>query len=623
MLACGGPAEFFEETADSTAEVGVTFDHLGASPVVTVEGMLESRVADYADGSHQYEFLLRDNGTERPLRLHPRRAEKLERLSSGARLRATGHLGAEALAVEATDDVAVTAPAEVMPALEMRKAVVMSVSFTDAAPACTTAAIQDVMYTGARNINGWYEENSFGKVGFSPDVDGNGAPDVVAVNIAATAAGACSPDSWAAAADAAATAKGVNFALYQHRVYVLPANVTCGWAGLAHVGCGSGTGCRAWVKTCTPDVTAHELGHNLRFNHAGTDTNNDGAAESTYGDYSDLMGIGGIGYRHTNAAHKIQAAWLPAEKISSATSGTFRLAPVEVSPSSTPELQTLKLAKANSPGVYYFVSYRRAVGNYSVNLRTTYADRINIHRQASATAQTDFIASLGDGNSWSDPVNGITITQRSHDLNVATVELSTGCTRNTPVVTVSGGAVRPGGSAALSVSVVNRDSAGCGASTLSLTAQLAAGWTGSVSPTSLSLAAGATGSATLAVTAPATATDGQATMGVATSSASGSGIVKVDATPPGAVTNLGAVGSRRSISLSWGVPSDGTGSGVGRYLVFRNGVQLVSTTATSHVDVAVQTGVAYQYTVLAEDRVGNRSAQGNTVSAVARKNGRQ
>ena len=80
---------------------------------------------------------------------------------------------------------------------------------------------------------------------------------------------ACDAYGWAAAAESAAQAAGVNLGLYQHRVIVLPSNVTCTWAGLGNVGCGSY--CRAWVKTCNlQDVYAHEIGHNVDGNGNGS-----------------------------------------------------------------------------------------------------------------------------------------------------------------------------------------------------------------------------------------------------------------------------------------------------------------------------------------------------------------
>jgi hypothetical protein len=75
------------------------------------------------------------------------------------------------------------------------------------------------------------------------------------------------------------------------RFFLLPQNAggtSCsGWAGLAYVGCNSATYCKSWLRYNEPSRSwIHELGHNLRMNHAGTDTNNDGVMEAEYGDSS-------------------------------------------------------------------------------------------------------------------------------------------------------------------------------------------------------------------------------------------------------------------------------------------------------------------------------------------------
>ena len=80
------------------------------------------------------------------------------------------------------------------------------------------------------------------------DTNQDGLPEVVRVTLDAATSDACDASGWAAAADAAAVASGVDLAPYQHKIYVLPDNASCGWAGRGHLGC-FGT-CSAWVKRC-------------------------------------------------------------------------------------------------------------------------------------------------------------------------------------------------------------------------------------------------------------------------------------------------------------------------------------------------------------------------------------
>jgi len=204
------------------------------------------------------------------------------------------------------------------PAAEGRRAVVLVVNFSDSNVSCSDASIAGLMFTGGSSVDGLYQASSHGLVSFPGDTDANGQPDVFRVTIANSITQSCDAYGWAAAAEAAAPAAGANLSLYQHRVFVLPGNVSCGWAGLGNVGCG--TYCRAWVDTCNlPDVYAHELGHNLDMGHASTDTNNDGAVDCEYCDQSDIMGYGGVGWRTFNGAHDDQKDWLPLSKIVEAT----------------------------------------------------------------------------------------------------------------------------------------------------------------------------------------------------------------------------------------------------------------------------------------------------------------
>src|SRR5262249_40130857 len=157
-------------------------------------------------------------------------------------------------------------------------------------------------------------------------------------------------------ADAAATAAGVTLSLYQHRVYVLPSNVACGWAGYGQIGCGSN--CWAMIATCDRgDVYAHELGHNLGMYHSSFDTNDDGVVDSTcpwgawsgggeYCDGSDIMGISTNVWRTMNGAHKDQMGWIPSAKVVDvATSGTYAVAPLETAPSATTLPLVLRVAR--------------------------------------------------------------------------------------------------------------------------------------------------------------------------------------------------------------------------------------------------------------------------------------
>jgi hypothetical protein len=72
------------------------------------------------------------------------------------------------------------------------------------------------------------------------------------------------------------------------------------------------------------------------------------------------------------------------------------------------------------------------------------------------------------------------------------------------------------------VTVSNKDSSACAATSFSLARSVPAGWTGTLAAASLSLSPGASASTTLNVTSPTTATAGSYGIGVGTSSTVGS-----------------------------------------------------------------------------------------------------
>jgi chitodextrinase len=88
----------------------------------------------------------------------------------------------------------------------------------------------------------------------------------------------------------------------------------------------------------------------------------------------------------------------------------------------------------------------------------------------------------------------------------------------------------------------------------------------------------------------------------------GSGL---DITPPEAVTGLlTKVVSSSRIDLSWNPSTDGDGSGVAGYRVYRDGVETGTSTSTVYSDTGLFPATAYCYTVTAYDTEGNESTAG-------------
>lgn len=82
-------------------------------------------------------------------------------------------------------------------------------------------------------------------------------------------------------------------------------------------------------------------------------------------------------------------------------------------------------------------------------------------------------------------------------------------------------------------------------------------------------------------------------------------------TAPTGVTATAKTGT--SVSLSWTASTDNTG--VTGYNVYRDGVQVGSSTTTSYTDTGLSASTAYSYTVKAKDAAGNVSAASAALSA--------
>lgn len=581
---------------------------------VTATGKLHIVHAD--DMDHQrshFMYHLEDERTKRFRRLHFLDTPPAHR-HAGARATVRGHAHGEDIVIAAANDadLAPVAPALAAAVAGEQKTLVIMANFQDAAVSCSASTIRDTLFTDpmARSIDDLYQETSYGQLWFTGEVYG-----AYTLNYRST--DPCDFYAWSSAAEAAAQVQGVNTSAYTRKVFVLPRNNACGYIGLGTVG---GYPSQSWVFACDmPDVFGHELGHNLGTQHASTPS-------SEYGDYSDIMGVSGIGLRHMNAPHKEAMGWLPSTQVSTITQdGTYTIAPLELNPVDTVAPQVLKIAKRDTNEVYYF-SYRRPIG-FDASLSTAYTDRVNVHRYASSGTFTYFLQALSDGGRFQDTVNGITVTQVRHDATSATVQVSMSCTPAAPSLSVSPSSQRttPGTTVRYTVSVTNTDSAACPQAALALTSTVPAGWTSSLTPSSLSLAPGATATATVALTAPTGTSVGSyssqvrvgdtlvaAHVAAATVSTTIDAPIAADTTPPTAPTALRATVRSNKIQLSWNAASDNVG--VSGYAVWRNGVKIATTSNLSYTDGSTRSGVYYTYYIIAFDRAGNLSVASPAVT---------
>lgn len=501
-----------------------------------------------------------------------------------------------------------------------RAAVAIVVEFADAAVSCSDNQIGGLMWTGAQSVDGLYRETSYGALGFPYDVDGDGAADVVRVDVSHTTGETCDASAWAASADAAAQAEGVDLADYRHRIYVLPGNTSCSWAGLGSLGCGSV--CRAWVATCgLPDVYAHELGHNLGMHHASTDDDNDGAYDCEYCDRSDFMGIGGVGWRQVNGAHKEQMGWLPPEAIADLTgqaAQTVTVSALTADPAFASFPQSVQVAIPGSSD-RYVVTYRRRAG-YDANLHGSWANKLNVHRW-SGSGRTLFVAALADGQALSDPASGLTLTALTHDDDGATFLLGSDCTPGAPAISwqPAAAAGEPGQERTFVATIVNEDDASCAAAEFDVAADVPDGWTASISVAQTTLEPGASADVELTVTPPAGAADGDHAVGLALSGdvpehdAASYATYAIAGDAPGIVDDLAAVARTKGfVVLTWTAPEPGA-SPVDGYRVYREGSIVATVSGPAWIDTRPCAAGSCTYAVVAVDSAGRASALGNGV----------
>lgn len=501
---------------------------------VALEGELETLVEDYADGRSRTLHFLHTNQGRYALRF----SRKPVVLPSGTRVRVRGLAQGDVLALDGAGDVETLALVSPYTLGEQKVAVIL-VNFSDDTTQPRAPADVNTLVFGS--VNNHYRESSFGQTWFNGQVFG--------YYTIGMSKGVCDPYTLASLADAAATAAGANLSGYNRKLYMFPRNA-CGWSGLGNVG---GTGTKAWANgSFSTLVVAHELGHNYGLRHAQSMDCDVSALGNTcttitYGDTADTMG----NYRAAqfNPFEKELLGWLndgvspPITTVT--TSGRYRIEPYSTT---SVGAKAIKIARGN--GNWYYIEYRQPVGVDSVlsstgNLTRGVIVRTGSPADASSSRQLDMTpgsatssyAELADGalevgRSYTDGAVGVTVTLASADASGASIDVSFGsapaptptCTPAAPLVSVTGptAAVAAGTTQTYTLSLSNRDSSACAATTFNLARSVPSGWTGTLSATSLALSPGATASTTLSVTSPVTAGAGSYGVGVGVSSSAGS-----------------------------------------------------------------------------------------------------
>jgi hypothetical protein len=291
------------------------------------------------------------------------------------------------------------------------KLIAIRVTYTNWNPdsVCTAQCLQNNIWTGTYNVNGVYQEDSFGLLSIPQS---QGLIVTVTLNVATTSYSSCNDlSSIGAAADAAVAAQfpSVSLSSYTNKLYLTGA--ICG-IGVAYVGGSPG---RAFINSAYADTIAHEIGHNYGMQHAQRDSGDDNVVDESYGDRSCIMGYSHLTLRGFNIAHRIDNGWIPSAAIMDLADGctgvaqTITLSPLSHAHTSGAIVAVRTVRRRLGR---YFVSFRNSDG-YDGQLSSSYLNEVHIHYQITTGAETQLIAVLLAGQTWSQANGDLTVTVNS------------------------------------------------------------------------------------------------------------------------------------------------------------------------------------------------------------------
>jgi hypothetical protein len=501
------------------------------------------------------------------------------------------------------------------PATGPRKLAILLLKFaaTDPEP-YTVAQAQGVIFSNANSVANYFAEESYGLLTVTGDVFGY---YTISVNTAA-----CDYTDVGNKARAAATAAGVDLSQYTQIQYVHN-SLPCGWAGLAYV-----PGRDSWLnQALNLRVSAHELSHNFGVHHASTMSCSEGgvrvslssnSANCTSSEYGDPFSIlGSASTRHTHNQQLASMGWITGGNLQTiTTAGTYTVGAAENVNATSP--RGVRIPRGNT-GTWFYLELRMPFGtsfdNFSpsdpvvngVSIRLSYDWTTIIQSQLIDT--TPGTTSFGDaplavGQSFWDPLSGVTITTQSVSGGVATVNVSWGADTTPPSTPTNVNVASTGNTTARLTWTASTDNIGVAGYRVYRDGVLRG------SPTSTSFDdTGLVGGTGYTYTLVAFDANGN-TSGVATKAWTQP---TPDTTKPSTVVLTGSK-VKAKVNLSWTVATDNVG--VVGYRVYRNGVLAATTTASVRTwSEPIKRGTT-NYTVKAYDAAGNEALVSNTYTTV-------
>lgn len=383
-----------------------------------------------------------------------------------------------------------------------------------------------------QSLKDYYEETSFNKITFTgklrPDGD---VTDWLTIPYDNTQCGSNYYTTWTTAARTAAEQAGWDLTGYDHIIFSFPA-ADCSFGGAAYTG-----GNYVWIPSqylgysypVHTIVVSHEVGHNLGYRHANTYECTDNGqrvaisnscTSNPYRDPFDIMGSStNKSPFHMTSFRKRHTGFIESVNMQDVTSsGTYTIAPIE---QSSTTVQSLRIQRDSSN--YFYLDFRQPFGydNFNasdpsvngVSIRlgpnyTSYAETQLIDTTANTSSYND--AALAAGQTFTDPVTGITVTTQSVSPTGAIVDVSFNCIQVDPTVTLSPTAQwgSAGQSLSYDLTVTNNDGSGCPASSFSINPTLPSGWS-QTGPTQVeTLGPGTSSTQAITVTSDTTTSEG-------------------------------------------------------------------------------------------------------------------